>query len=242
MPAEIINRLESLILEIETSVANNKIDSSTKTHPLDPLESEMRAMKFIWNLPIIDLDFLNEDEQCCSLCGSQYEKEFKVCQRGESPSCLPCGHIAGHQCIRAFLSPYEGGFTRCPFCKVDFPQMFTDPAEPAQPTSDLAWEDVEDHETSDEELSRQVLQLSKDSGAPSQEVRRYLSIEDVLERSRSQAEGTNMGTAVHDFATRASGPEEIGGDEFPTKHRRNGASPTLAHAAMKAVNSITMKF
>lgn len=241
MPAEILNRLESLIPEIGASVANNKIGSSTKAHPLNPLESEMRAMKFIWNLPIIDLDFLHEDEQSCGLCDSQYDKEFTVCSRGESPCCLPCGHIAGHQCLRALLSPYEGGFTRCPFCKVDFPQMFTDAAEPAQPTSDLAWEDVDDHEISDKELSRQVSQLSRDSGAPSPEVKRYLSIESVLERSRSQAEESTMVTDVQDFAIQASDSEEIGNDEFP-KNRRNGASPNLARAAMKAVNLITKKF
>lgn len=125
-------------------------------------------------------------------------------------------------------------------CKVDFPQTFTDPVEPTLATSDLAWVDVDDHEVLDEGLSRQVSQLSKDSGAPSDEIKRYLSIDEVLERSRSQTE-VNMGTDVQDFATQATDPAEIGDEEFP-KNRKNGGGPSLARAAMKAVDLIAKKF
>ena len=118
--------------------------------------------------------------------------------------------------------------------------MFADPVEPAQPTSDLAWVDGDDQEISDEELSRQVSQLSKDSGASSDAIKRYLSIEDVLERSRSQAERSRMGTDVRDFATQATDAADIGEDEFP-KNRKNGASPTLARAAMKVVDLMAKK-
>ena len=240
MPAEILNRLESLVPEMETSVANGSIESSIKAIHVDPLQSELRAMKFLWSLPIVDLDFLHEDEHFCGLCDSKYDEVFRVCGRGESPCCLPCGHIAGHLCLRSYLSPYECGFTKCPFCKVDFPQMFTDPVEPAQPTSDLACVDVDDQEIPDEELSRQVSQLSKDSGASTDAIKRYLSIEDVLERSRSQAERSKMGTDVQDFATHATDATDIGGDEFP-KDRKNGAIPTFARAAMKAVGLMSKK-
>lgn len=262
MPAEILNRLESLVPEIEASVAKESIDSSRENGPLDPLKSQMRAMKFIWSLPIIDLDFLHEDEKYCGLCDRKYAQEFKVCGRGESPSFMPCGHIAGHQCLRAFLSPYEGGFTKCPFCKVDFPQMFTDPVEPSQPTSDLVWAGIDDHEVSDEDLSREVSQLSNDSGASDDEVKQYLSIDEVLERSRSQTDGSyagvivrdfaiqptapaeiglNIGTEARDFATEATEPAEIGEGEFP-KNRKNGANPILARAATKVVDLITKSF
>ena len=240
MPAEILNRLKPLVPKIKASVANESMGSSIKATHVDSLQSELRAMKFIWNLPIVDLDFLHEDERFCGLCDSKYDEKFTVCGRGESPCCLPCGHIAGHQCLRNHLSPYECGFTRCPYCQVDFPQMFADPVEPAQPTSDLAWVDGDDQEISDEELSRQVSQLSKDSGASSDAIKRYLSIEDVLERSRSQGERSKMGTDVRDFATQATDAADIGEDEFP-KNCRNGASPTLARAAMKVVDLMAKK-
>lgn len=241
MPAEILNRLESSIPQIKASVANASMSLSIRADVSDSLKSEMRAMKFIWNLPIIDLDFLYDDEKFCGLCNGKYEVVFRVCGRGESPCCLPCGHIVGHQCIREYLSPYERGFTKCPYCKVDFPQMFTDPVEPAQPTSDLKWVDIDDQTTPDEELSRQVSQLSKDSGVTSDEIKRYLSIDEILERSRSQLERSNLGTEVQDFAPQRTDPVEVGEKEFP-KNRKNGASPILARAAMKAIDLITKKF
>ena len=137
MPAEILNQLESLIPKIEASVAKKSINSSVQREPLDVLKSEMRAMKFIWSLPIISTDFLRWDEKNCGLCDKKYDKEFKVCGRGESPCCLPCGHIDGHQCLRKHFSPYESGFTKCPFsgCNVDFPQSkldFTPTSLPAE--------------------------------------------------------------------------------------------------------------
>lgn len=118
--------------------------------------------------------------------------------------------------------------------------MFTDPVEPAQPTSDLKWVDIDDQTTPDEELSRQVSQLSKDSGVTSDEIKRYLSIDEILERSRSQLEGSNLGTEVQDFATQGTNPVKVGEKEFP-KNRKNGASPILARAAMKAVDLIKKK-
>ena len=236
MPAEILNRLESLVSEVEASIGNKSISSSIKTDPLDPLAAEMRAMKFIWNLPIITLDFLHEDEKICGICDNKYDKDFRVCGR-ESPCCLPCGHIAGHQCLREWLSPYECGFVKCPFCNVEFPQMFTDSVEPVQPTSDLAWEDDDDYELSDDELSRQVSQLSRDSGVSNYEVKRYLSIDEVLENSRSQTEGSKTGTVVRDFATQAATSAEIGENEFP-KDRKDGGGPILARAAVKAVDLV----
>lgn len=127
-------------------------------------------------------------------------------------------------------------------CYVDFPQMFTDPVEPAQPTSDFAWVDIEDETASDEEMSSQVSQLSNDSGSSSHEIKRYLGIDEALERPRSQPEEFNKGTEVRDFAAQgAADPVEIGEEEFP-KNRKNGASPVLARAAMKAVDLIAKKF
>ena len=241
MPAEILNRLGAIIPEIKASVANESIGSSMKTEHLETLKFEMRAMKFIWNLPIISVDYLRADEKLCGLCNGKYDNEFKVCGRGESPCHLPCGHVAGHQCLREHLSPYESGFTKCPFCNVDFPQMFTDPAEPAQPTSDLAREHINDQESPDEELSDQISQLSMDSGAPSDEIRRFLSIGEVLERSRTELELSGMGTDVQDFATQATCLPEIGEGEFPKLRRRSG-SPSLASAVMKAADQIAKNF
>lgn len=244
MPAEILNRLESLVPEMEASIAKKNIRSSKKADPNDQLKSELMAMKFILNLPIITFEFLHEDERYCALCNSEYDNEFKVCGRGESPCCLPCGHIAGHQCLRHYLSPYERGFTKCPFekCKVDFPQMFTDSVEPVlvQPTSDLASVDVHGYETSDDELSGQVSQLSRDSGASTHEIKHYLSTDGLLQRSRSQREGFDMATEVQDISTRGTHIGKVGEKEFP-KNRKNGASPILARAAMKAVDLITKK-
>ena len=247
MPAEILNRLESSVPKIEASIAYKKKFSTMKAEPsspLDSLRSEMRAMKFIWNLPIIKVDYLYEDERRCGLCDKKYDSDFKVCGRGESPCSLPCGHIAGHHCIREHLSPYEQGFTRCPFCKVDFPQLFTDPVQPAQATSDLAWENIDDREVSDNELSSEVAQLSRDSGASSDETKRFLSIDEVLKLFRPQTEVSNVataGTEVQDFAAQDKSLAEVGEGEFP-KNRRNGASPILARAAMKTIDLIAKKF
>ena len=118
--------------------------------------------------------------------------------------------------------------------------MFTDPVHPAQPTSDLAWADIDDQTASNEELSRQVSQLSKDSGASSAEIKHYLSMDEILERSCGGTERSNLGTEVQDFATQGTDPVEVGEKEFP-KNRKNGASPILARAAMKAVDLITKK-
>ena len=226
MPSEMLNRLEFVLPKIEASVANESIGSSTKTERLETLESEMRAMKFIWNLPIISIDYLYEDEKLCGLCDRQYDDAFRVCSQGESPAYLPCGHIAGHQCLRKHLSPYESGSTKCPFlgCNVDFPQMYTDPGEPAQPISEIAWENVNDGFPEDE-LSQQVSQLSQDSGASTDEIKRFLSIDEVLERSRDETERVTMGPEVRDFATEAISPPEIGEKEFP-KDRRMGRCST----------------
>lgn len=243
MPAE-IDCLETLVVpQIEASVDNSSMGSSTRADDPDQLKSRLRAMKFIWNLPIVTLDSLHGDEEYCGLCDIKYDDKFRVCGRGESPCCLPCGHIAGHQCLRKYLSPYEQGFTKCPFdeCKVDFPQLFADPVEPAQPTGDFAWVDIDDQTALDEEMSRQISQLSKDSGISSYEIKRYLSIDGILEHSRDHPEGLNPGTKVQDFAAQRTDPVEIGKEEFP-KNRRNAGTPVLARAAMKAVDLIAKKF
>ena len=247
MPAEMLNRLESSVPRIEASIAHKKKFTAIKAEPSSPrhlLRSEMRAMKFIWNLPIITVDYLYEDERRCGLCHKKYDSEFKVCGRGESPCSLPCGHIAGHHCIREHLSPYEHGFTRCPFCKVDFPQLFTDPVQPVQATSDLAWENIDDRQVSDNELNSEVARMSRDTGASSDEIKRFLSIDEVIKRSQPQAEVSNVataGTEPQDFAAQDRSLAGIGEDEFP-KNRRNGASPKLARAAMKAMDLISRKF
>ncbi|KAM0802603.1 hypothetical protein BDR22DRAFT_112758 [Usnea florida] len=247
MPAEMLNRLESSIPKIEASVAYQRNVTAMKAEPSSPrhlLKSEMRAMKFIWNLPIIKVDYLYKDERRCGLCYKKYDPEFKVCGRGESPCSLPCGHIAGHHCIRGHLSPYEKGFTRCPFCMVDFPQLFTDPVQPAQTTSDFAWENIHDREVSEIELNSEIAQLSRDTGASSDEIKRFLSIDEVIKRSQPQSEIPNVsktGTEAQDFATQDKCLAGIGEGEFP-KNRRNGASPKLARAAMKAMDLIGKKF
>ena len=206
MPAEILNRLGSLIPSIGASVLNKNVTSPLRRQHQNTLKSEMRAMKFILNLPIITIDYLRYDERYCGLCHRMYDDEFKVCARGESPCCLPCGHIAGHHCLRTHLSPYEAGNTKCPFqgCNVDFPQLFADPAEPKrQPNNDvLEWVSSDKIELSDEEeLNRQVAQLSNDSGVSSYDVKRFLSIEEVLARSASESKGLIAGTEARDFAT-----------------------------------------
>ena len=120
--------------------------------------------------------------------------------------------------------------------------MFTDPGEPAQPTSDFAWVDIEGQTASDEEMNSQLSQLSMDSGSSSDEIKRYLSIDETLERRRSRPGGFHKGTEIRDFAAQAAAdPVEIGEEEFP-KNRKNGASPMLARAAMKAVDLIAKKF
>ena len=243
MPAEILSRLESILPNIEASLAKNSKGSSRRTESSDILEFEMRAMRFIWNLPIISIDYLHWDEKVCGLCNKKYDDEFKVCGRGESPCHLPCGHIAGHQCLREHLSPYENGSTKCPFlgCNVDFPQMFTDPVEPKQATSDLALVDIDEADKSDGELSGQVSQLSNDSGASSDEIKRFLSIDEVLARSRNETKELNMGIEARDFATEASVPPEIRTGEIP-KTRRLEVSPTPASATTKAVDLIAKNF
>ena len=243
MPAEILNRLGSLIPSIETSVTNKSVRSSLQREHQDVLKSEMRAMKFIWNLPIISIDYLRWDEKYCGLCHRKYDDDFKVCARGESPCCLPCGHIAGHHCLRTHLSPYEAGNTKCPFlgCDVDFPQMFTDPVEPKQPTSDVAWVSIDEPETSDEELNKQVSQLSSDSGVSSYDIKRFLSIEEVLSRSQSESKELSTGTEARDFATEARGPLEIEEEDSP-ENRRRGRSLTRAPVSTKDVGLISRNF
>ncbi len=116
--------------------------------------------------------------------------------------------------------------------------MFTDSAEPAEPTSELAWEDVKSPEVSEEELSRQVKQMTIDAGASADEVKRFLSIDEVLARPRNEIEG---GTEARDFATETDDVPGIRDERFP-KNRRMAASPALARAAMKAVDLIAKKF
>ena len=243
MPAEILNRLGSLIPSIEAPATNKNVGSSLQREHQDFLKSEMRAMKFIWNLPIISIDYLRWDDKYCGLCHREYDDEFKVCARGESPCCLPCGHIAGHQCLRTHLSPYEAGNTKCPFlgCNVDFSQTFTDPVEPKQPTSDLAWVSTDEPEPSEEELSRQVSQLSNDSGVSSYDIKRFLSIEEVLARSQSESEELSTGTEARDFATEARVPPEIGEEDF-SMDRRRGRSLTRAPVATKDFGLISRNF
>ena len=243
MPAEILNRLGSLIPSSEAPVTNKNVGSSLQREHQDVLKSEMRAMKFIWNLPIISIDYLRWDEKYCGLCHRKYDDEFKVCARGESPCYLPCGHIAGHQCLRTHLSPYEAGNTKCPFlgCNVDFPQTFTDPVAPKQPTSDLAWVSTDEPGQSDEELSRQVSQLSNDSGVSSYDVKRFLSIEEVLARSQSESEELSTGIEARDFATEARVPLEIEEEDLLENYRR-GRSLTRAPVATKDLGLISRNF
>lgn len=244
MPAKIPNRIESILPKTDASLAQDSKGSFPKTESPEALKSEMRAMKFIWSLPIISMEYLRSDETTCGLCDKKYDDEFKVCGRGESPCCLPCGHIAGHQCLREHFSPYEHGSTKCPFlgCNVDFPQMFSDPVEPEQSTSDLAWVDNNGEAVvSREEISRQVSQLSIDSGVSSDEIKRFLSIGEILARSQSETENLNMSTEKQDFTTEATKPLEVGEGEFP-KDRRMGSSPTFARDTMEAIDLIAKNF
>lgn len=243
MPAEILNRFEFILPKIEASLGPDRKWSSRKTQDPETLESEMRAMKFILKLRIVSMEYLDSDEKTCGLCGKEYDNEFKVCGRGESPCCLPCGHIAGHQCLREHLSPYGYGSTKCPFCNVDFPQMYTDPVDSKQPTGDLARADINGGAvvSDDEELSRQVWQSSTDSGVSSHEIKRFLSIDEILARSQSEAEELDTSTEVRDFAAEANTSLEVGEREF-SKDRRMGTSPTFARDTMKAIDLIAKNF
>lgn len=78
MPAEILNQLEYIVPKIEASVAKASMDTSIRADALNSLDSEMRAMKFIWNLPLIDLDYLHDDEKLCGLCKVRYDDKFRV--------------------------------------------------------------------------------------------------------------------------------------------------------------------
>ena len=121
--------------------------------------------------------------------------------------------------------------------------MFSDPVEPKRRTGELAWVNVDESETSDEELSRQVSQLSNDSGLSSyDDIKRFLSIEEVLARSQSETEELNMGTEARDFATGAR--ESLDFEEEDTrKNRRRERSQTLAPAATKkALELISVNF
>ena len=259
MPAEILNRLRSILPKIEASIAQGPTGASVPIDPLEKLKAEMRAMKFLWALPLVPTSFLKREEDLrCNLCHRKYDDEFSVCGRGESPCCLPCGHVAGHQCLRKYLSPYELGLTKCPFanCNVDFPQMFTDVVEPKQAISDLVKESPHDYddddddddyeilssssslneeEDPDEDLIRQISELSSDSGVSRDEISRYLSIGEVLGRwhfspdvhSVSDSDISNFsnskmgtGTQVRDFATADEEPLEVVGEEEFPKGRR----------------------
>ena len=105
--------------------------------------------------------------------------------------------------------------------------MFTDPVEPKLPTSDLSWVSIDESEFPDEELRRQVSQLSIDPGVSSHEIKRFLSIDEVLARSRSEPEGSSPGTEARDFATEATGQSIIGEGKF-LKDRRMGLGLTPA--------------
>lgn len=94
---------------------------------------------------------------------------------------------------------------------------------------------------SDEELSRQVSQLSNDSGASRDEIKRFLSIDEILARSQTETEELKMSTGVRDFATEATTSPEAGEGEFP-KDRRMGVSPTFARDTMEAIDLIAKKF
>ena len=83
---------------------------------------EMKMMRFIFALPIINIKILRKHEQACGLCEQPYNPEWKI-NNSETAVILPCGHVFGHFCIRKWLSPFEIGRTRCPrsWCGTEFP-------------------------------------------------------------------------------------------------------------------------
>ena len=121
--------------------------------------------------------------------------------------------------------------------------MFTDLAEPALSTSDAPCTDVDEPETSEEELSRQISQLSSDSGISSDEIKRYLSIDEVLGRYQKENAGLSKGSEARDFAYAGAidPPPEIGEGEFP-KDRKMADRPILKRVARKIDGLIAKNF
>ena len=132
--------------------------------------------------------------------------------------------------------------------------MFTDPVEPATtllpPTSSSSSSDNEPEtsssssSSSEEELSKQLSQLSHDSGISTTEIKRYLSIDEVLHRTHKEEEEEEEEEKAGPL-TRARDLAAIGEGEFPKKDRKMAADrrgPVLKRIARRIDGLIARNF
>ena len=190
MPAEILNILASTILSTDEVVVQNERKNERSTKSI-LLATELKRWKFALALPIINTKLLPNDAKSCPQCQETYNPEFEVAGRRighEVAAVLPCNCVIGFHCARQWLSPHESGFTSCPFCKQEFPEMAEERTHP-QVLSDSAWMNCSDrtrdllpiHGTDRRgEQSGQIAPLTTAPDACTDEVWHFPSIGEVL--------------------------------------------------------------
>ena len=108
----------------------------------------------------------------------------------EAAALLPCHCVIGYHCAREWLSPHELGYVSCPFCKHEFVEMFEEPdldfGAATQPslinnlfsTRELSTNQEEIQE--EEEMARQVAQMTTTTDGFEEHAWHFPSIEEVL--------------------------------------------------------------
>ena len=74
------------------------------------------------HLPSVDMETLDKDDQNCSICRVEYSSSSSASDQQEdpveTPVRLPCGHVFGTQCLKAWLTHAAGaGNKTCPTCR-----------------------------------------------------------------------------------------------------------------------------
>ncbi|KAL6716496.1 hypothetical protein ACLMJK_006063 [Lecanora helva] len=138
MPAEILNRLATSLPAMEKE--STKLGSSKEV--LSPA-TEMKRFKFAMALPVVNIDILPPESRDCPQCQKPYNFDFEIAGKRnghEAAALLPCNCVIGFHCARKWLSPYELGFTCCPLCEEEFPDMSedTNPLSQSPPQSHWA--------------------------------------------------------------------------------------------------------
>lgn len=175
MPSVFLNRLAAALPAIEDY--NKPPNSSTRSGV--SLATELKRWKFALALPVIDACILPTYAQACPQCQQPYNTDFEVAGRKlghEAPAVLPCSCVIGFHCARQWLSPHEYGYTSCPLCEQEFPDMTEEKEADFQMTSDFAQMNLSDDFSEVIPTQKEI----EEEEEMAQLTRHFPSIEEVL--------------------------------------------------------------